>query len=171
MANSEASENVQFLNSLERFQFPLYGNVHQIKYAINPLFGALRKIYKTSTFYNTSNSMASFLSKCTNHLTECCHNFISNGKAANLFLQPPGELLGKILVCLDLLRAFRLAYEDAMIAMDASGEPTWDFSENYVFGQSIQLAARLSKVFFYYRIKLTVIFTKKNPYFFMYSGE
>lgn len=151
MVNSEASENVQFLNSLERFQFPLYGKLHSIKYAINPLFNALRSVYKTSQFYNTSNSMASFLSKCTNHLTESCRNFISNGDSANLFLQPSSELLEKILVCLDLLRAFQLAYEDVMTAMDASGEPTWDFSENYVFGQALQLAARLSKVFFFYK--------------------
>lgn len=146
MANSEASENVQFLNSLERFQFPLYGKIMNIKAHVDPLFCALRTVYKTSTFYNTPNSMASFLSKCTNHLTLCCRNYIANGDSSNLFLQPPEELLGKISICLDLLRGYHKTFEETMKLMQAAGEPEWDFAEKYVFGQANLLVARLSKV-------------------------
>lgn len=146
VANSEASENVQFLNSLERFQFPLYGKITDIKARLGPLFEALRTVYKTSAFYNTSNSMASFLSKCTNHLTMCCRRFIADGDSKNLFLQKPDELLAKIEICLDLLRSYRKTFEETMIQMKAAGEPEWNFAEMYVFGQANLLIERLSKV-------------------------
>lgn len=146
VANFEASENVQFLNSLERFQFPLYGKIENIKYHIEPLFGALRSVYKTSTFYNTPNAMASFLTKCTNHLTLCCRRYISDGDSINLFLQPSPDLLHKIFICLDLLRIYQKTFEETMNEMRSAGESLWDFAENYAFGQSNQLTARLLKV-------------------------
>lgn len=146
MANSEASDNVRFLNSLERFQFPLYGKINDIKAHVNPLFGALRTVYNTSTFYNTPNSMAIFLSKCTNHLTLCCRNFIANGSLSNIFLQQPEKLLEKILISRELLGTYQKAYNETVKQMTVNSELAWDFSEMYVFGQANQLAVRLSKV-------------------------
>lgn len=149
IANSEASENVQFLNSLERFHFPLYAEITDIKHHVDPLFVALRTVYKTSSFYNTPNSMASFLSKCTNHLTLSCRNYIMTGSPSNLFLQPHDQLLSKIAICLELLRAYRNTFDETLNQMRAAGEPEWNFSEKYVFGQSNQLVDRLSKVSFW----------------------
>lgn len=146
MANHKASDNVRFLNSLERFQFPFYGKINDIKQHVDPIFGALRTVYNTSAFYNSPNSMAVFLSKCTNHLTMCCRNFIANGSASNLFLQSPQHLLDKISVSLELLWAYQEAYEETVKQMHSNGEPEWDFSETYVFGQANQLVSRLSKV-------------------------
>lgn len=147
MANSEALENVRFLNSLERFHFPFYGKIDDIKNHVVPLIGALRTVYNTSAFYNTSNSMAVFLSKCTNHLTLCCRIFIANGSAANVFMQPSQHLLQKISISLELLRSYQRAYEQTVKQMQSNGETKWIFSEMYVFGQANQLIARLSKVF------------------------
>lgn len=153
VANFEASENVQFLNSLERFQFPLYGKIDNIKAHVDPLFVALRSVYKTSTFYNTPNAMASFLTKCTNHLTLCCRRFIADGDSINLFLQPSPELLKKIFICLDLLRIYQKTFNETMTEMKSAGEPLWDFAEKYAFGQSNQLTERLLKVDFYSKKK------------------
>lgn len=149
VANFEASENVQFLNSLERFQFPLYGKLENIKAHIQPLFVALRSVYKTSTFYNTSNAMASFLTKCTNHLTLSCRRYIADGDSINLFLQPSTELLQKIFICLDLLQGYQRTFEATMADMQATKESVWDFAEKYAFGQSNQLIVRLLKVPFF----------------------
>lgn len=160
MANFEASENVQFLNSLERFQFPLYGKISNIKNHVGPLFGALRTVYKTSTFYNTPNSMASFLTKCTNHLTLCCQKFISNdGDTSNLFIQSPEELLEKISICLDLLRTYQKTFDDTMTEMHVAGELPWDFAEKYAFGQSNQLTERLLEVKTPFRFDLNKFFS------------
>lgn len=137
---------VQFLNSLERFQFPLYGKIWDIKEHFDPLFVSLRTVYNTSQFYNTSNSMASFLSKCTNHLTVCCRNYILDSDVVNIFEQPLEQFLKKILLCLDVLRQYLRVYEENRKRMMAGGEPAWDFSEKYVFGQAQQLVDRLSKV-------------------------
>lgn len=172
VANFEASENVQFLNSLERFQFPLYGKIENIKDHVDPLFVALRSVYKTSTFYNTPNAMASFLSKCTNHLTLCCRRYIADGDSINLFLQPSPDLLKKIFICLDLLRVYQKTFEETKTNMQAAGEPLWDFAEKYAFGQSNQLTARLLKVngcfgkvnVFYYSV-LCNSFQKEKKYF------
>lgn len=152
IANSEASENVQFLNSLERFQFPLYGHIENIKENVDPLFVALRTVYKTSSFYNSPNSMASFLSKCTNHLTLCCRSYIMTGSPSNLFQQPHVQLMEKISICLELLRTYRHIFDETLKQMRMAGEPEWNFSEKYVFGQTNQLVDRLSKVSFYFYI-------------------
>lgn len=146
MANNEASENVRFLNSLERFQFPFYGKIDDIKMHVDPLFVALRSVYNTSASYNTSNSIAIFLSKCSNHLTVRCCKFIAHDTLPNIFSQPPQHLLNKISISLDLLRAYRMAYDETVKQMQSNGEVVWNFSQLYVFGQANQLVTRLSKV-------------------------
>lgn len=68
------------------------------------------------------------------------------GSPSNLFQQPHDQLLEKIAICLELLRAYRHIFDETLKQMRMAGEPEWNFSEKYVFGQTNQLVDRLSKV-------------------------
>lgn len=58
----------------------------------------------------------------------------------------------KISICLELLRTYRHIFDETLKQMRMAGEPEWNFSEKYVFGQTNQLVDRLSKVSFYFYI-------------------
>lgn len=76
MAINEATDNVKFIASLESFYEPLYRNPEAIHKCFPNLLKALRSVYNTSQFYNTSNAVASFLVKCTNQITIVCKKYL-----------------------------------------------------------------------------------------------
>lgn len=76
MAINEAADNVKFIASLESFYEPLYRSPEAIHKCFSNLLKALRNVYNTSQFYNTSNAVASFLIKCTNQITIVCKKFL-----------------------------------------------------------------------------------------------
>lgn len=76
MAINEAADNVKFVASLESFYEPLYRNPEAIHKCFSNLLKALRSVYNTSQFFNTSNAVASFLIKCTNQITIVCKKYL-----------------------------------------------------------------------------------------------
>lgn len=76
MAINEASDNVKFVASLESFYEPLYRNPEAIYRCFTNLLEALRSVYNTSQFFNTSNAVASLLIKCTNQITIVCKKYL-----------------------------------------------------------------------------------------------
>lgn len=76
IAINEAEDNVKFIASLESFYLPLYRNVEDIHKRSSNLLKALRSVYNTSQFFNTSNAAAGFLIKCTNQMTIVCKNYL-----------------------------------------------------------------------------------------------
>lgn len=76
MAINEAADNVKFIASLESFYEPLYRNPEAIHKCFSNLLKALRSVYNTSQFYNTSNAVASLLFKCTNQVTIVCKKYL-----------------------------------------------------------------------------------------------
>lgn len=95
-AINEATDNVKFVASLEVFYDPLYREPEDIHNHVDNLLKALRSVYNTSQFYNSSNSIASFLVKCTNHLTNVCKAYINNNGTISVFSQTIEQLNGKI---------------------------------------------------------------------------
>lgn len=99
-AFNEAQDNVMYLTSLEQFYEPLYDNdpVEMIKH-LPLLMKALRNVYNSSKFYNTSECVATFLVKCTNQLIIVCRSFITENNSKSVFNHTPEKLDEKIQVC------------------------------------------------------------------------
>lgn len=96
---NEAKDNVRFVGSLECYWDPLYCcTPEQISRHLSSLILALRNVYKTSRYYNTSDSMASFLVKTTNQLTIACRNYLTENNTIDIFDQDSGILIEKIQV-------------------------------------------------------------------------
>lgn len=98
-ALNESKDNVKYLLSLEKFYEPLYGSdpVQMVKH-LPLLMKALRNVYNSSKFYNTSDCMAAFLVKCTNQLIIVCRNFITENNTKSVFSHTPESLDEKIQV-------------------------------------------------------------------------
>lgn len=97
-ALNEASENVDFIVSLERFYNPLYRDVEEIHKHLTTLLDALRNVYNASKFYNNSKCVEGFLVKCTNHIRTVCEQYLTNNNTISIFNQPIKILNDKIKV-------------------------------------------------------------------------
>lgn len=96
-ALNESADNVRYVSSMQRFWDPLYCCVpNEIIVHLPSLFLALRNVFKTSLFYNTSDCVASFLVKTTNQLTIACKKFLTNNHTVNVFRQEPVVIIEKI---------------------------------------------------------------------------
>lgn len=147
MAINEATDNVQFVSSLEPFYNPLYRDINEIHHHIPALFKTLRNLYRTSIFYNTSDAIAGFLFKCTNHLVNVCKNDATNYGVSPIFTQSLDEIVKKIGIYDYLLKHYRAAYESTNeLIRSKLGESIWEFSPNYVFGMIDLFMERLEKV-------------------------
>lgn len=96
-----AKDNVRFVGSLESYWDPLYRcTPSQIESHLSSLILALRNVYKTSRFYNTSDCVASFLVKTTNQLTITCRNYLTENDTVGIFDQDSNVFIEKIRVWL-----------------------------------------------------------------------
>lgn len=83
--------------SLERFWNPLYRyEPPDIIRNIPDLMSSIKFIYKSSTFYNTSDHMTSFLLKVTNQLTLACQKYLSGNGNIRPFDMDSRQLIEKI---------------------------------------------------------------------------
>lgn len=96
-ALNESKDNVRYVSSMQRFWDPLYRCApNEIIPHLSSLLLALRNVFKTSSFYNTSDCVASFLVKTTNQLTIACKKFLTNNHTVNIFRQEPEIIIEKI---------------------------------------------------------------------------
>lgn len=96
-ALNESKDNVRYVSSMQRYWDPLYRcTPNEIIPHLPSLLLALRNVFKTSIFYNTSDCIASFLVKTTNQLTIAAKKFLTNNYTVKIFRQKPEIIIEKM---------------------------------------------------------------------------
>uniref|UniRef100_A0AAG5D7L6 AAA+ ATPase domain-containing protein n=1 Tax=Anopheles atroparvus TaxID=41427 RepID=A0AAG5D7L6_ANOAO len=144
----EARDNVRFISSIERFWDPLYRcEPPEATRCMASLLEVIRQVYKSSTYYNTSDRITGLLTKIANQIIINCRSYITDRGTIRIYDQPQQLLIDKITICNHLDQAFRNHYKQTVQKMENSPEETpWECSEVFVFGKLNHFQLRLSKI-------------------------
>ena len=100
-------------------------------------------IYNVSTFYNTSERVASLLVKVTNQIIISCKTYITKGGRVTIWNQDRKTVEEKLTQCIKLDSAYRDAYNKVKNATADQDIRAFNFSEKYVFGRFESFCTRL----------------------------
>lgn len=143
----EAQDNVRFMTSIEKYWDPLYrSDPPEITEHIPPLLTVLRSVYNSSTFFNTSERMSSFLSKITNQLIVASQNYLTDNHTKSIWSENMTTLVRKINECKKMQEVYRETYEKMCQEIVASGEKPLTCSPNYLFNRLDAFTIRLCKI-------------------------
>lgn len=107
-ALDQSQDNVRFVASMQQFWDPLYRcTPTEIIPHLPSLMLALRNVFKTSRYFNSSVCIASFLVKTTNQLTIASKIFLTNRHTVSIFRQEPHIVIEKIAVSVKLNSKWR----------------------------------------------------------------
>ncbi|XP_058453053.1 dynein axonemal heavy chain 8 [Malaya genurostris] len=145
---NESRENVKYISSIERFWDPLYRcDPEEVSMHIASLLTIIRQVYKTSSFFNTSERITGLLSKVTNQIIMNCQQYMTCRKTKTIYEQEKEDVLAKIRVCKDLDMLYRFHYYKTINDMEESpDENPWDCSDMYIFGKMDTFNVRLDKI-------------------------
>ncbi|XP_055595824.1 dynein axonemal heavy chain 8 [Uranotaenia lowii] len=145
---NESRDNVRYISSIERFWDPLYRcGPEEVAADIPSLLTIIRQVYKTSSFYNTSERITGLLSKVTNQIIMNCQMYITCRMKQTIYDQPKETILQKIKICKELDMIYRFHYYKTVNDMEeAEDETPWECSDMYIFGKLDTFNARLDKI-------------------------
>lgn len=144
---NEARDNVRSMLSIETFWDPLYCcEPSMIGDSLKSLLQALRSVYSSSRFYNTSLRITGFLSKVTNQLIIACQKFLTNRYTTVIWEENMDDLRLKIKQCKELKETYRHSYRLILLEMRDAGETPFDCSEKYLFERMDLFENRLEKI-------------------------
>ena len=144
----EAKDNVRFLKSIENSWESLYHSYPPIIMDNIPfLLRAVRNVFTTSRFYNTSVRISGFLSKVVNQLILASKKYLTNSGTISVWQDDIKNLVKKIDDCKQLKETFRENYENIIQEMSEAGEPAFNCSEVYLFRRFDLFEARLKKIY------------------------
>lgn len=143
-----ATDNARYLSTLERFWNPLYTCAPvEIMEHLTSLLAAVRGVYNTSNYYNTTLNITSFIVKITNQLIIACCNYLTKNYTESIWSQGLRQVLTKIQECCDLEAYYRLTYFKTLDEMeDDPNETPWECSIKYIFGKFEKFTLRLDQV-------------------------
>nr|CAD7567573.1 unnamed protein product [Timema californicum] len=164
-ACNEAQDNVKYLYSLEKFCEPLYRcDPTEMGSHIPSLMFAIRMIYSTSRYYNTTERATALLVKViacqcflkffsttsyypfrvTNQMVTACKAFLN--KDGPVWHQAKSDMIDKMNVCLKLYKTYYECFQETRKLMKESpDEDTFGCSEMYIFGKFETFQERLEK--------------------------
>nr|CAD7194915.1 unnamed protein product [Timema douglasi] len=145
-ACNEAQDNVKYLYSLEKFCEPLYRcDPTEMGSHIPSLMFAIRMIYSTSRYYNTTERATALLVKVTNQMVTACKAFLN--KDGPVWHQAKSDMIDKMNVCLKLYKTYYECFQETRKLMKESpDEDTFGCSEMYIFGKFETFQERLEKI-------------------------
>lgn len=145
---NESRDNVRYISSIERFWDPLYRcEPDEVAGTISSLLTIIRQVYKTSSFYNTSDRITGLLSKVTNQIIMNCQQYMTCRRKSTIYEQKMEDILAKIQVCKNLDSIYRFHYYKTVNDMEESPDETpWECSDMYIFGKMDTFNIRLDKI-------------------------
>uniref|UniRef100_A0A6P7GZS7 Dynein heavy chain 5, axonemal-like n=1 Tax=Diabrotica virgifera virgifera TaxID=50390 RepID=A0A6P7GZS7_DIAVI len=109
---NESSDNVKYLHSMEKFWEPLYRlDPPDLQQHIPPLLNAIRMVFTTSKFYNSTGNVTAILVKISNQLIKRCRIYLNCNETKTIWRQPKQIVLDKIKTCLDLYLRYYQCYK------------------------------------------------------------
>lgn len=98
-SHNECSDNVKYLYALEKFCEPLYRcDPTQIPDYIPSLLYAIRMVFTTSRYYNTTANVTAILVKVSNQMIIVCRRYLNCNGTETVWTQPKQLVLDKIKV-------------------------------------------------------------------------
>ncbi|KAH9103464.1 hypothetical protein AeMF1_002875 [Aphanomyces euteiches] len=146
---NEAKDNVKYLFTLEKFIVPLYsGTPSTIIDTLPALMNSIKMIHSIARYYNTSERMASLLTKITNQMITNCKNCITGGETFEvMWTKEPEELVRNLDSCLKLNEAYQQQYratKDKLFSMPKGKQ--FEFNEMQIFGKFDLFCRRIIKL-------------------------
>ena len=148
-ALNEASDNVKYLTTLDKFLEPLYsGNPVSIVESLPALMNSIKMIHTIARYYNTPQCMTALFTKITTQMITNCRNYLlSGGNGDQLWEQSPSVLLDRLKECLSLHSAYVTQYRETKARLESTPKgKQFDFSETQIFGRFDLFARRVHKL-------------------------
>lgn len=98
-SHNECADNVKYLYALEKFCEPLYrSDPTKIPDYVPSLLYAIRMVFTTSRYYNTTANVTAILVKVTNQMILVCRKYLNCDDTKTIWEQPKQVVLDKIKV-------------------------------------------------------------------------
>lgn len=98
-AKNECADNIKYLYALEKYCEPLYKyDPTIIPDYIPSLLYAIRMVFTTSRYYNTTENVTAILVKVSNQMINVCRKYLNCNKTKTVWTQPKQVVLDKIKV-------------------------------------------------------------------------
>lgn len=107
---------------------------------------AIRSVYKSSRFYNTSSRITGFLSKVINQLILACQKYLTRKNTTSIWKDDIQVLVIKIRDCKKLKESFRNNYDKILVQMVEAREKPFNCSEKFLFTRLESFTTRLNKI-------------------------
>ena len=143
----EAVDNAKFLGAIERSSHAIYlENPGNMKQPLMRLLHIVKMIYNVSTFYNSSERVASLLVKITNQVICSCKRYITESGRVTIWNQDRQVIEQKLTECVKLNEQYRDAYHKIKNRKVGREAKEFSFSEKYIFGRFDSFCARLKNL-------------------------
>ncbi|KAJ8938536.1 hypothetical protein NQ318_016906 [Aromia moschata] len=144
---NECSDNVKYLYSMEKYWEPFYRlDPPQLYHHIPPLLHAIRMVFTTSRYYNSTANITAILVKISNQIIIRCRSYLNSNGTKTVWNQLKKVVLDKIKVCLDLYLKYYQCFKRTQRQMEEAGEKSFDCSEMLVFGKLETFKKRIEQL-------------------------
>jgi dynein heavy chain len=153
-AQSEAKDNMKYLQTLEVYFNPLYvGTPDTIIDSLQSLMNSLKLISFTARYYDNTK-MTNLFSRVTDQMINNCKDYIldkkqnfTNEDPTYIWSQHPSDLINKFQSCTRLFVVYKEKYKEAKTNTTSTNkENKFEFSEHQLFGKFDHFCKRLNKL-------------------------
>ena len=106
-----------------------------MKVHIKRLLNIIKMIQNISSFYNSSERIASLIVKISNQIIKSCKRYITEGGRLGVWNQEPPIIEKKLVECIKLNQQYREAYNHVKTKRDGNIMRKFSFSEHSIFGR------------------------------------
>nr|CAH7731320.1 unnamed protein product [Callosobruchus chinensis] len=146
---NECSDNVKYLYSLEKYWEPFYRlDPPELAKHLPPLLYAVRMVFTTSRYYNSTGNITALLVKVSNQMIKKCRDYLDCNGTKTIWNQPKQLVLEKIKVCLDLYLKYYQCFKKTKRQIEERGEKPMECSEMFIFGKFETFKKRCEQIVF-----------------------
>nr|CAI5817756.1 unnamed protein product [Callosobruchus analis] len=146
---NECSDNVKYLYSLEKYWEPFYRlDPPDLAKHLPPLLYAVRMVFTTSRYYNSTGNITALLVKVSNQMIKKCRDYLDCNGTKTIWNQPKQLVLEKIKVCLDLYLKYYQCFKKTKRQIEERGERPMECSEMFIFGKFETFKKRCEQIVF-----------------------
>ena len=117
-----------------------------MKVHIKRLLNIIKMIQNISSFYNSSERIASLIVKISNQIIKSCKRYITEGGRLGVWNQEPPIIEKKLVECIKLNQQYREAYNHVKTKRDGNIMRKFSFSEHSIFGRFDSFCKRLKNL-------------------------
>ncbi|KAG5892027.1 hypothetical protein JTB14_024467 [Gonioctena quinquepunctata] len=144
---NECSDNVKYLYSMERYWQPFYRlELPELAQHIPPLLHAIRMVFTTSRYYNSTGNVTALLVKVSNQIILKCRRYLDCEGTKTVWNQPKQVVLDKVKTCLDLYLKYYQCFKRTRREMEEAAEKPFECSEMFIFGKFETFKKRVEEI-------------------------